>query len=91
MRSQLGLGIDAKKKDCEYRLKNIKERTLNSTGLCEERLEEIILERCHTMKQKQWLPLEHHGDDFFKLSWNISGIRYVSIRIASYWLEHLLG
>ncbi|MFA5156986.1 MAG: hypothetical protein WC532_06305 [Candidatus Omnitrophota bacterium] len=85
--NQVSLLSISGKKQMYYRLQGLENRALSATGLNKERLQEILLERFRSIERQQGHPSDIDSADLLKLGEALSGRKYLSARMAQYWLD----
>lgn len=83
---QLGLTSNTAMRHVNLRLRSLQEQVSAATGMNLARVEEVARTRLESMQKKLWPPLEQHRVDLLRLGETHAGRKYLSARMALYWL-----
>jgi hypothetical protein len=87
LHSILGLTEKAKRGKINYRLQGLKNRTLSATGLDSEQLDDLVWGCIQSIKRPRIKWVEEDLSNLHRLAETYSGRKYLSARIAEYWLN----
>ena len=87
LRAQVGLPFNANLNQINYRLSTLKKRILQAIALNEDDLERTIEKRINSFGYSKLNLTEQDRENLFMLSETILGRRYLSAKIAEYWIN----
>ena len=87
LHSILGLEEKARRPKINYRFQGLKNRTLSATGLDSEQLDDLVWGCIQSIKRPMIKWIEEDLSNLHRLAETYSGRKYLSARIAEYWLN----
>ena len=85
--SRLGLSITSSNVRIRDRLRQLQERTAQSTGIDRDELSDVVRKSLDALCNERWQPTGGERDDLTNLGESLSGRQYFSTCICCYWLE----
>jgi hypothetical protein len=88
-RNQLDLPQEVSNEKMRFRLQYLEKRILDATGICEERLKELVINRLRSLAEPRLGLLDQNCDDLLRLGETHSGRKFLAVRIGLCWLDQV--